>query len=54
MNIFKYTDIDENYRKPKYVQIVDSVRRNIIVTLSNTYKPKIILVHVKKNHYLEN
>jgi len=29
MNIFKYIDIDENSRKPKYVQIVDSVTENI-------------------------
>jgi DNA-binding transcriptional regulator YhcF (GntR family) len=29
MNIFKYIDIDENSRKPKYVQIVDSVTQNI-------------------------
>lgn len=33
MNIFKYIDIDENSRKPKYVQIVDSVTDNI--TLGN-------------------
>jgi DNA-binding transcriptional regulator YhcF (GntR family) len=29
MNIFKYIDIDENSRKPKYVQLVDSVTQNI-------------------------
>jgi DNA-binding GntR family transcriptional regulator len=29
MKIFKYIDIDENSRKPKYIQIVDSVRHNI-------------------------
>ena len=29
MDIFKYLDIDENSRKPKYVQIVDSVTNNI-------------------------
>ena len=29
MEIFKYIDIDENSRKPKYIQIVDSVRHNI-------------------------
>lgn len=33
MNIFKYIDIDENSRKPKYVQIVDSITDNI--TLGN-------------------
>lgn len=33
MDIFKYIDIDENSRKPKYVQIVDSVTNNI--TLGN-------------------
>jgi len=33
MDIFKYIDIDENSRKPKYVQIVDSVINNI--TLGN-------------------
>lgn len=33
MDIFKYLDIDENSRKPKYVQIVDSVTNNI--TLGN-------------------
>ncbi|TDI70465.1 MAG: GntR family transcriptional regulator [Bacteroidetes bacterium] len=29
MEIFKYIDIDENSRKPKYIQIVDSVTHNI-------------------------
>ena len=29
MDIFKYIDIDENSRKPKYIQIVDSVTHNI-------------------------
>jgi DNA-binding transcriptional regulator YhcF (GntR family) len=29
MEIFKYIDIDENSRKPKYIQIVDSVTQNI-------------------------
>ena len=29
MDIFKYLDIDENSRKPKYIQIVDSVKLNI-------------------------
>jgi DNA-binding transcriptional regulator YhcF (GntR family) len=29
MDIFKYLDIDENSRKPKYVQIVDSITQNI-------------------------
>jgi len=29
MDIFKYLDIDENSRKPKYIQIVDSVTQNI-------------------------
>lgn len=29
MNIFKYIEIDENSRKPKYVQIVDAVTQNI-------------------------
>ena len=29
MDVFKYLDIDENSRKPKYIQIVDSVKQNI-------------------------
>ncbi len=29
MDIFKYIDLDENSRKPKYIQIVDSVTQNI-------------------------
>jgi len=29
MKIYKYFDIDENSRKPKYIQIVDSVTHNI-------------------------
>jgi len=29
MDVFKYLDIDENSRKPKYIQIVDSVTQNI-------------------------
>jgi DNA-binding transcriptional regulator YhcF (GntR family) len=29
MDVFKYLDIDENSRKPKYIQIVDSVTHNI-------------------------
>ena len=29
MDIFKYLDIDKNSRKPKYIQIVDSVTQNI-------------------------
>ena len=33
MDIFKYINIDENSRKPKYVQIIDSVTNNI--TLGN-------------------
>ena len=33
MDVFKYLDIDENSRKPKYIQIVDSVTDNI--TLGN-------------------
>jgi DNA-binding transcriptional regulator YhcF (GntR family) len=33
MDVFKYLDIDENSRKPKYIQIVESVTNNI--TLGN-------------------
>ena len=29
MKIFKYIDIDENSRKPKYIQIIDCVTNNI-------------------------
>jgi DNA-binding transcriptional regulator YhcF (GntR family) len=29
MDVYKYLDIDENSRKPKYIQIVDSVTHNI-------------------------
>jgi DNA-binding transcriptional regulator YhcF (GntR family) len=35
MDIFKYLDIDENSRKPKYIQIVDSITQNI--TQGNFY-----------------